>query len=155
MHGFTAKNWATSWENLSSAMCEQQRHWSACASVQSDQCLCCLLLSIIINFAVNWKANPRAACEAEQTVLSQTWSYTSEDRFSHGVAQMFSWFLELTKKISAQEGGGGEPDTKLKVLLWINSKNCHEFHDLLEHEALTLVRCSTVMILSFRTDRSF
>ena len=33
--------WATSWENLLCAICEQQRCRSACASAQSDQRLCC------------------------------------------------------------------------------------------------------------------
>ena len=38
--------WAsTTWENLSSEVCEQQRHRSACAPAQSDQCLCCWLIS--------------------------------------------------------------------------------------------------------------
>ena len=33
-----------SWENLLLPLCEQQRRRSACASMQSDQCLCCSLL---------------------------------------------------------------------------------------------------------------
>ena len=36
--------WARSCENVSYAICKQQRRRSACASVQSDQHLCCLLL---------------------------------------------------------------------------------------------------------------
>ena len=35
--------WATSWENLSYAICKQQRRRSACASAQSDQHHCCSL----------------------------------------------------------------------------------------------------------------
>ena len=35
--------WARSCENVSYAICEQQRRRSACASVQSDQGLCCSL----------------------------------------------------------------------------------------------------------------
>ena len=35
--------WARSWENVSYAICEQQRCRSACASAQSDQHLCCSL----------------------------------------------------------------------------------------------------------------
>ena len=35
--------WATSWENLFYAIYEQQRRISTCASVQSDQRLCCSL----------------------------------------------------------------------------------------------------------------
>ena len=35
--------WATSWENLFYAICEQQRRRSACASAQSDQRICCSL----------------------------------------------------------------------------------------------------------------
>ena len=37
--------WAGPWENVSYVICEQQRRRSACASAQSDQCLCCSLLS--------------------------------------------------------------------------------------------------------------
>ena len=36
-------NWARPWENVSYAICEQQRRRSACASAQSDQQLCCSL----------------------------------------------------------------------------------------------------------------
>ena len=36
--------WARSCENVSYAICEQQRRRSACASAQSDQRLCCSLL---------------------------------------------------------------------------------------------------------------
>ena len=36
-------NWARPWENVSYAICEQQRRRSACASAQSDQRLCCSL----------------------------------------------------------------------------------------------------------------
>ena len=36
--------WTRSCENVSYAICEQQRCRSACASAQSDQHLCCLLL---------------------------------------------------------------------------------------------------------------
>ena len=45
-HEFNMKahiRWALSWENLSYAICEQRRCRSACASAQSDQCLCCSL----------------------------------------------------------------------------------------------------------------
>ena len=35
--------WARPWENVYYAICEQQRRSSACASAQSDQCLCCSL----------------------------------------------------------------------------------------------------------------
>ena len=35
--------WARPWENVSYAICEQQRRRSACASAQSDQHLCCSL----------------------------------------------------------------------------------------------------------------
>ena len=36
--------WASSRENLSSVLCEQQRHRPACASAQSDQRLCYSLI---------------------------------------------------------------------------------------------------------------
>ena len=41
---FLIKIWARPWENVSYVICEQQRRRSACASAQSDQRLCCLLL---------------------------------------------------------------------------------------------------------------
>ena len=41
--GQQVSNWARPWENVSYAICEQQRHRSACASAQSDQRLCCSL----------------------------------------------------------------------------------------------------------------
>ena len=37
-------SWAGLWENVSYVICEQHRCRSACASAQSDQSLCCLLL---------------------------------------------------------------------------------------------------------------
>ena len=36
--------WAGPWENVSYVICKQQRRRSNCASAQSDQHLCCLLL---------------------------------------------------------------------------------------------------------------
>ena len=41
---FSLIKWATPWENVSYVICEQQKHRSACASMQSDQHLCCSLL---------------------------------------------------------------------------------------------------------------
>ena len=41
---FYVSNWARPWENMSYAICEQQRRRSACASAQSHQRLCCSLL---------------------------------------------------------------------------------------------------------------
>ena len=40
---FLRIKWARPWENVSYAICEQQRRRSACASAQSDQHLCCSL----------------------------------------------------------------------------------------------------------------
>ena len=40
---FEYYNWATSWKKPVYAIGEQQRHRSAWAFAQSDQCLCCLL----------------------------------------------------------------------------------------------------------------
>ena len=37
------QKWARPWENVSNAICEQQRRRSACASAQADQRLCCSL----------------------------------------------------------------------------------------------------------------
>ena len=41
--------WASTRENLSSEVWEQQRHRPACASAQSDQCLCFRFLETIIS----------------------------------------------------------------------------------------------------------
>ena len=43
-NSMNAKIWARSCENVSYAICEQQRRRSACGSAQSDQRLCCSLL---------------------------------------------------------------------------------------------------------------
>ena len=41
---FVGDIWASTRENLSSGVCEQQRHRPACASAQSDQRLCYSLI---------------------------------------------------------------------------------------------------------------
>ena len=41
--------WASSRQNLSSEVCKQQRRRPACASAQTDQCLCYLFLEGIIS----------------------------------------------------------------------------------------------------------
>ena len=53
-------NWVGPWEDVSYVICEQQRCRSACASAQSDQCLCCSLLrlSFVSSFCnQNFKAH--------------------------------------------------------------------------------------------------
>ena len=44
LKSYSQKIWAGPWENVSNVICEQRRHRSDCASMQSDQCLCCSLL---------------------------------------------------------------------------------------------------------------
>ena len=70
-------------------LCEQQRHRLACASVQSDQCLCSSLLdSLLPVLAKAEMSRLKLVSVAEQDGLSLTWSHTSEDRFSRVVAQI-------------------------------------------------------------------
>ena len=55
--------WASSRENLSSGVCEQQRRRPACASAQSDQCLC-------YSLATNKISNFYLVFVAEEAVFS-------------------------------------------------------------------------------------
>ena len=64
------------------AICEQQRHRSACISAQSDQCLCCLLPDRIIPLlAISKNSRLWLASEAEQPGLSLSWSETPKTGF--------------------------------------------------------------------------
>ena len=94
-------NWARPWENVSYAICEQQRCRSACASAQSDQCLCCSLprqndtSSLYIrNFKIL-----AGLCSSEQVSLWVAWSETPEDTFSHGGAQLL--FLQVPDTLTS------------------------------------------------------
>ena len=81
-------NWASSRENLSSVVCEQQRRRPACASAQSDQRLCFsrfgkyhIQTCYKPNF--NFLAGP---CNWEEWFESRV-AGNPEDRFSRDVAQ--------------------------------------------------------------------
>ena len=78
---------------MSYVICEQQRHRSACASAQSDQRLCCSLpRKCNVSSSVTEISSLMLASVAEQANLSQTWSETPEDMFSHDEAHLFSKF---------------------------------------------------------------
>ena len=76
--------WARSYENVSYAICEQQRRRSACASVFVVRCLdsmiCILAISKVSRFYL--------ASVAEQARLNLTRSKISKDTFSSDVAHM-------------------------------------------------------------------
>ena len=82
--------WARSCENVSYAICDQQRCRSACASVASDhvRCLdsmiCILAISKVSKFSLEFYS------VAEQAGLNLTWSKIPEDTFSHGRAHIAS-----------------------------------------------------------------
>ena len=63
------------------AICEQQRCRSACASAQSDQHLCCSLLSIIPLHSKSKISRLELVAVAEQASLSLTWSETLKTGF--------------------------------------------------------------------------
>ena len=71
------------------AICEQQRHRSACASAQSDHRLCCLLLRKYIScfFMCNFKT--LAVSEAEQAGLNLTWAQTPKTGF---LVMLLKWY---------------------------------------------------------------
>ena len=74
---------------MSDVICEQQRRRSACASAQSDQCLCCSLSrSCNVSSFCNQNFKPRASfCSLAS--LSLSWAETPEDTFSHDEAQIY------------------------------------------------------------------
>ena len=83
--------WARSCENVSYAICEQQRCRLACASAQSGQHLCCSLLSCMICIlAISKVSRFWLASVAEQAGLNLIGSKIPEDTFSHDVAQIVS-----------------------------------------------------------------
>ena len=72
---------------MSYVMCEQQRRRSACASAQSDQCLCFRCLDSIISIdSIAEISRLYLASVAAQAGLCLGWSETPKDTFSHGVA---------------------------------------------------------------------
>ena len=84
-------NWASSRENLSSEVCEQQRRRPACASAQSDQRLC---------YSRFGKNHILACYKRNFNFLASLCSFgdwfecgfvrNPEDRFSHDEAQLMS-----------------------------------------------------------------
>ena len=62
LHLHCTRIWAGPWENVSYVISEQQRRRSACASAQSDQCLCCSLL--------RWYNISRLYCRDFETLAS-------------------------------------------------------------------------------------
>ena len=76
---------------MSYVICEQQRRRSACASAQSDQRLCCSLLSIISLDSIAKISRLYLASVAAQAGLCLTWS-DHEDTFCHNEAHMNAIF---------------------------------------------------------------
>ena len=82
-------NWAGPWENVSYAICEQQRRRLACASAQSDQRLCFRCQDRMIPLVyISEISRLQLVSVAEQVSLCLARSETPEDTFSHGVAQL-------------------------------------------------------------------
>ena len=82
--GFLAARfiWASTWENLSSEVCEQQRRRPACPYPQSDQRLCYSLLeSIISKLATSEISNFLLVSVAEETGWSLAFSETPKTGF--------------------------------------------------------------------------
>ena len=81
--------WARSYENVSYAICEQQRCRSACGFAQSDQHLCFRCLDSTTPLHVIFEISRlQLASVAEQADLNLTWSKIPEDTFSRDVAHM-------------------------------------------------------------------
>ena len=82
--------WARPWENVSYAICKQQRHRSACAFAQSDQHLCFRYLDSVMSLvSVTKILSLLLDSVAEQASLSLTCSATPEDTFSHDEAHIY------------------------------------------------------------------
>ena len=75
---------------MSYFICEQQRRRSACTSAQSDQHLCCSLVSNISLDSIVEISRLYLASVAVQAGLCLAWSETPKDTFCRVVAQMFS-----------------------------------------------------------------
>ena len=81
--------WARSCENVSYAICEQQRCRSACAFAQSDQHLVVRCLdSMICILAISKVSRLQLASVAEHAGWNLAWWKIPEDTFSRDVAQM-------------------------------------------------------------------
>ena len=77
-------------------ICEQQRRRSACASVQSDQCLCCSLprqYNISSFYIRNFKPLPSFCYCADR--FKSTRIANPEDRFCRDEAHMNAWAFQL------------------------------------------------------------
>ena len=79
MFKYGSIKWATSRENLSDAICEQQRRRSACASAQQSAHPCSLIGPFVVrclDIHILAKFNLSRLSVAEQGGLSLTWSQT-------------------------------------------------------------------------------
>ena len=74
---------------MSYVLREQQRSKSACTSAQSDQRLCCSLLSIISLDSIAEISRLWLASVAMPAGLCLTWPETPEDTFCRVVAHMY------------------------------------------------------------------
>ena len=88
--------WAMSWENLLFSICEQQRCRSACASMQSDQCICCSLsrqYNTSSFYIQNLKPLPSSCgCAGRfESIRSQT----PRDRFSRDEPHIFFYLFTV------------------------------------------------------------
>ena len=81
--------WATPWENLPNGICEQQRRRSACASVQSDQRLCCSLpryYNTYTYYSHNFKT-PASLCSWADRLMYNLVGNPDDSCFFYDVAQ--------------------------------------------------------------------
>ena len=73
--------WASTRENLSLGVCEQQRRRPACASAQTDQLLCYLFLGSTISILATSEISIfELVSVAEETCLSLAFSETPKTR---------------------------------------------------------------------------
>ena len=119
--------WAGPWENVAYVICEQQRRRSACASAQSDQCLCCSLPRCVMSLvSVTKISNFMLASVPEQAGLSLTYSETPEDMFSHDEAHLVKNNIKVvTFKIDPTSCWRPKLKRFIPDLLW-----CEAFHNI-------------------------
>ena len=114
--------WATLWENLS-CICEQLRHRSACASVQSDQCLF-YSLPRYYNTSSSYIRNFKTLA----SLISWAGRFESylvknpKDRFSHDEDHLCCKIFSKTKKKKLN------PDWKLDH--WLSQQTILEYWNL-------------------------
>ena len=90
------KKWAWMQENLSSGVCEQQRRRPACASAQSDQCLCYSLFEkyhVKACYKRNFKFLASLCSWGDWFESHFVWN--PEDRFCRDEAQILSAVYDL------------------------------------------------------------